>query len=167
MSSHQARSIWIFPLQDQLEPQFYGCPRSSKSEKDLRMERDRIPKLDATGFKTIFPGDEQCTICVVQKTHARYYVYLQEAATWIINATHWFNALQQPMMVVMWCRDWNDASEFQYLMQMLQVTLEDYDPKWQIFVQYPETVQRRSSIGSVQQPSGKEFQYWASWRRPI
>ena len=46
------------------------------------------------------------------------------------------------MMVVIWCRDSEDASKFQYLMQILLVTLEDYIPKWQIFVESPETIQK-------------------------
>ena len=126
---------WDFPLQDQLEPQFYGGPDSKKSKEELRVLRNRIPKLDEKGFKAIFPGEDQSTVCVVQKTHARHYIHLQSATTWIINATHWFNALQQSMMFVICRRDWEDASKLQYLMQILQVTLEDYIPKWQIFVE--------------------------------
>ena len=41
-------------------------------------------------------------------------------------------------MVVIWCRDWEETSKFQYLMQILQVTLEDYIPRYQIFVQQEE-----------------------------
>ena len=41
---------WDFPLQDQLEPQFYGGPDSKKSEDELRVLRNRIPKLDEQGY---------------------------------------------------------------------------------------------------------------------
>ena len=46
------------------------------------------------------------------------------------------------MMIVIWCRDWEDASKFHYLMQILQPNCEDYIPKWQIFVEQEETVQK-------------------------
>ena len=118
-------------------------PDPKKSEKELRALRNQDPKLDEKHFKDIFPEDDQSTICVVQKSHARHYIHLQEAATWILNATHWFfNTLQHPMMIVIWCRDWEDASKLQYLMQILQVNLQDYIPRWQIFVERPETVQK-------------------------
>ena len=63
-------------------------------------------------------------------------------AFWVINGTHWFSLLKQPMMVVIWCRDWEKASKFQYLMQILQVNLEDYIPRYQIFVQQEEEVDK-------------------------
>ena len=59
---------------------------------------------------------------------------MSEAATWVLNATHWFNLLRQPMMVIIWCHNWEDASKFQYLMQILQVQYNDYVPRYQIFI---------------------------------
>ena len=59
---------------------------------------------------------------------------MSEAAAWVLNATHWFSLLKQPMMIVIWCHDWEDASRFQYLMQILQVQFHDYVPRYQIFM---------------------------------
>ena len=123
---------WNYLFHDQLEPQFYGGPDPKTSKNDLRLLRNQVPKLDDKTFKDIFPGEDESVICVVKNNYSRRYVHLQEAATWILNATHWFNVLQQPMMIVIWCRDWNDASKFQYLLQILQVNFKDYIPKWQI-----------------------------------
>ena len=58
---------------------------------------------------------------------------MSEVAAWVLNATHWFSLLKQPMMIVIWCDDWSDASRFQYLMQILQVQFQDYVPKCHIF----------------------------------
>ena len=46
------------------------------------------------------------------------------------------------MMIVIWCRDWEEASKFQYLMQILQVNLGDYIPRYQIFVKQEEEVDK-------------------------
>ena len=46
-------------------------------------------------------------------------------------------------MIVIWCRDWEDVSKFQHLMQILQVQFDDYIPKWQIFVEEEETVDKQ------------------------
>ena len=73
-------------------------------------------------------------IRVVQKSHGEHHVKMSEVAAWVLNATHWYSLLKQPMMVVVWCHDWSDASRFQYLMQILQVQFEDYVPKYHIFV---------------------------------
>ena len=78
------------------------------------MIRNRIPKMDDRGFQAIFPGKEQRIICVVHKNGSRHFVHLSEAAAWIINAAHWLSVLQQPMMIVIWCRDWDEVSKFQY-----------------------------------------------------
>ena len=59
--------------------------------------------------------------------------------------------LKQPLMVVIWCRDLEDASRFQYLMQILQVQLHDYVPKYHIFVDRVETVDKL--IQSWQEPT--------------
>ena len=37
--------------------------------------------------------------------------------------------LDQPMMVIVWCHNWEDASKFQYLMQILQVHYGDFVPQ--------------------------------------
>ena len=37
------------------------------------------------------------------------------------------------MMVIVWCHNWEDASKFQYLMQMLQPHYGDFVPRCQIF----------------------------------
>ena len=42
------------------------------------------------------------------------------------------------MMIIIWCRDWEAAPKFQYLMQILQVNLGDYIPRYQIFVEQEE-----------------------------
>ena len=66
----------------------------------------------------------------------RHYAHMREvAAAWVRNGTHWFSLLKQPMMIVIWCRDWSDASKFQYLMQILQVHFQDFVPRYHIFVE--------------------------------
>ena len=72
----------------------------------------------------------------------RHFIHLREAAAWVINGTHWFSVLKQPMMIVTWCLNWEDASKFQYLMQILQVNLGDYIPRYQIFVEQEEEVNK-------------------------
>ena len=42
--------------------------------------------------------------------------------------------MKQPMMVTVWCHNWEDASKLQYLMQILQVQFHDYVPRYQIFM---------------------------------
>ena len=133
---------WDLPLHEQLEPQFFGGPDPKKSTDELHAIRRQIPKLTETRFKAISPREKQATITVVGRNHSRHYVQLQKAATWILNAVQWFNVLQQPMMIVIWCQDWEDAANFQYLMQILQVNFEDYIPNWQIFVEKLETVDK-------------------------
>ena len=64
------------------------------------------------------------------------------AAAWVLNATHCFSLLRQPMMIVIWCHDWSDKSKFQYLMQILQVQFQDYVPKYHIFVGQEENVNK-------------------------
>ena len=50
--------------------------------------------------------------------------------------------LKQPMMIVIWCRDWGDAAKFQYLMQILQVQFQDYVPRYHTFVEQEENVDK-------------------------
>ena len=45
-----------------------------------------------------------------------------------------FSLLQQPMMIIVWCHNWEDASKFQYLMQILQAHYGDFVPRYQIFM---------------------------------
>ena len=123
---------WTRPLHEQLEPNLKGGPRSSTTFEDLCMLRAKIPKLSKQVFDEIFPSDN--TITAVQKSHGVHKVYMSEVAAWVLNATHWFSLLKQPMMVIVWCHDWEDASKFQYLMQILQVQFHDYVPRYQIFM---------------------------------
>ena len=92
----------------------------------------QIPKLTKQVLDDIYRHDN--VITVVQKGHGVHHVHMSEVAAWVLNATHWFSLLKQPMMVVIWCRDWEDASRFQYLMQILQVQFHDYVPRYQIFM---------------------------------
>ena len=78
----------------------------------------------------------------LKRQAARHFVHLREAAAWVINGTHWFSVLKQPMMIVIWCLNWEEASKFQYLMQILQVNLGDYIPRYQIFVEQEEEVNK-------------------------
>ena len=85
------------------------------------MLRSKIPRLSHSLFNDneIYPSDN--IIRVVQKSHGEHHVKMSEVAAWVLNATHWYALLKQPMMVVVWCHDWSDASRFQYLMQILRV----------------------------------------------
>ena len=105
---------WNRPLYEQLEPNLKGGPRSPTTFADLCMLRAKIPKLSKEVFNAIFPSDN--TITAVQKSHGVHKIYMSEVAAWVLNATHWFSLLKQPMMVIVWCRDWEDASKFQYIL---------------------------------------------------
>ena len=98
-------------ISSELEPNFKGGPRESTSFEDLCVLRRQIPKMDDHGFNQIYPKDN--IICVVQKTMGRYYIHMRETAAWVLNGTHWFSLLKQPVMIVIWCRDRSDASKFQ------------------------------------------------------
>ena len=76
---------------------------------------------------------------------------MSEVAAWVLNATHWFSLLQQPMMVTVWCHDWEDASKFQYLMQILQVHYDDFVPRYHIFMHDDSKVYK--SIQQWQEPT--------------
>ena len=123
---------WAYPLHEQLEPVLKGGPRSTTTPAELRMLRLQIPKLTKHLFDGLFPADS--VITAVQKNHGVQKINMNEVATWVLNATHWFNLLDQPMMVIVWRHDWEDASKFQYLMQMLQVHYGDFVPRYQIFM---------------------------------
>ena len=113
-----------------LNPNLKGGPKKSTTFDDLCMLRSRIPRLSLSQFNDIHPNDN--IIEVVQKNHGVHRVNMSEVAAWVLSATHWYALLKQPMMVVIWCRDWEDASRFQYLMQILQVQFHDYVPKYHI-----------------------------------
>ena len=119
-------------LYEQLEPNLKGGPRSSTSPAELRILRSQIPKLTKHIFDGLFPIDNAIT--AVQKNHGVHKIHMSEVAAWVLNATHWFSILDQPMMVIVWCHDWEDASKFQYLMQILQVHYGDFIPRYQIFM---------------------------------
>ena len=80
----------------------------------------------------IFPADN--VITAIQKNHGVHKIHMTEVAAWVLNGTHWFSLLHQPMMIVIWCHDWEDASRFQYLMQILQAHYGDYVPRYQILM---------------------------------
>ena len=115
---------WSRPLKEQLEPNFTGGPDKLKTFEELCMLRSNIPKMNDDTFQQIYLSGK--IICVIQKTSGRHFIHMREAATWVLNGAHWFNILRQPMMIVIWCRDWNDASKFHFLMQTLQVNVGDY-----------------------------------------
>ena len=127
---------WTRPLYEQLEPNLTGGPRASTTFDDLCMLRAKIPRLSRNMFYEIFPHGN--IIRVVQKSHGEHHV--KKVAAWVLSAAHWYALLKQPMMVVVWCHDWIDASKFQYLMQILQVKFQDYVPKYHIFVDDAESV---------------------------
>ena len=132
------------PLHEQLEPNLKGGPRSSRTPADLSMLRAKTPKLTKHLFDGLFPADN--TITAVQKNHGVHKIHMSEVAAWVLNATHWFSLLQQPMTVIVWCHNWEDASKFQYLMQILQVHYDDYVPRYQIFMLDDSKI-----YGSIQQ----------------
>ena len=123
---------WSRPLWEQLAPILKGGPDPTKSQADLRACRARVPELTNQLFEGIFPADN--VITAVQKNHGVHKIHMREAAAWVLNGTHWFSVLQQPMMVIVWCHDWEDASKFQYLMQILQAHYGDFVPRCQIFM---------------------------------
>ena len=123
---------WSRPLWEQLAPVLKGGPDPTKSQADLRTLRARVPELTNQLFEGIFPADN--VITAVQKSHGVHKIHMREAAAWVLNGTHWFSILQQPMMVIVWCHDWEDASKFQYLMQILQAHYGDFVPRYQIFM---------------------------------
>ena len=82
----------------------------STSQAELRLLRSQIPKLTKHLFDGLFPADN--IITAVQKNHGVHKIHMSEVATWVLNATHWFSLLDQPMMVIVWCHNWEDASKF-------------------------------------------------------
>ena len=120
MFALQATLIGVLHSKIRLEPQLFGGPNPKKSKDELRsIFAGQFQSWMTRDSRISFQEKNSAIICVVQKNYARHYIHLSEAATWILNATHWFSVLQQPMMIVIWCRDWQDASKLQ--MQILQV----------------------------------------------
>ena len=103
----------------------------AKSHDELRAIRAQVPELTTFTLNGLFPADNVIT---VTKNHAVHKIYMSEPAAWVLNATHWFSLLDQPMMIVIWCRNWEDASRFQYLMQILEAQYKDYVPRYQILM---------------------------------
>ena len=122
---------WNKPLYEQLAYVLQGGPSPSKSHDELRAIRAQVPELTTFTLNGLFPADNVIT---VTKNHAVHKIYMTEPAAWVLNATHWFSLLDQPMMIVIWCRNWEDASKFQYLMQILEAQFKDYVPRYQILM---------------------------------
>ena len=92
---------------------------------------------------------------------------MRKVAAWVLNGTHWFSLLRQPMMIVIWCRDWDDASRFQYLTQILQVNVGNYIPRYQIFVEQEDEVDKLVQHWRHPPLYGMVNQSLASWQRRI
>ena len=122
---------WSKPLCDQLAAVLQGGPSPSKSYDELRAIRAQVPELTTFTLNGLFPADNVIT---ATKNHAVHKIYMSEPAAWVLNATHWFSLLDQPMMIVIWCHNWEDASRFQYLMQILEAQYKDYVPRYQILM---------------------------------
>ena len=123
---------WNKPLWQQLAPVLRGGPSPDKSQEELRALRSTVPDLNNFLLNGLYPLDN--VITAIQKNHGVHKIQMQEVAAWVLNGTHWFSLLQQPMMIVIWCHDWEDGSRFQFLMQLLETSYPDYVPKYQILM---------------------------------
>ena len=123
---------WSIPLWEQLAPVLKGGPDPTKSQAELCARHAQVPELSNHLFDGIFPADN--VITAVQKSYGVHKIHMREVAAWVLNGTHWFSLLQQPMMIIIWCHNWEDASKFQYLMQILQAHFHDFVPRYQIFM---------------------------------
>ena len=123
---------WQRPLWEQLAPVLKGGPSPSKSHAELCELRAKVPELTNHLLEGIFPADN--VITAVQTSHGVHKIYMREVAAWVLNGTHWFSLLQQPMMIIVLCHNWEDAAKFQYLMQILQAHYGDFVPRYQIFM---------------------------------
>ena len=116
--------------------------------------------------------DSQYIEVVDPQLNSRHYADLREVLVYVLNGTHWLNALQQPMMIVVWTRSRPETAKFQYLFNIIEHAFEDYLPKWQIFVKdldgLPETTLRWTSPSPIWQgyQSGKDIQLLGSCQRP-
>ena len=110
-----------------------GRSRSNQvTSRATRTSCTSFQKLTNQLFEGIFPADN--VITVVQKNHGVHKIHMCEVAAWVLNGTHCFSVLQQPMMVIVRCHDWEDASKFQYLMQIFQGHYGDFIPRYQILM---------------------------------
>ena len=97
---------WAHPLHEQLWPNLSGCPTPGKSEAEFRLLRKQIPMLTEEQFHNLFPNYQASSIEVVNPTtDARRYVELREVAAWILSGVHWFEILEQPMMLAIWAKN--------------------------------------------------------------
>ena len=58
----------------------------------------KSPRLAHSTFKEIYPQDN--VIRLTQRNHGVHEIKMSEVAAWILNATHWFSLLEQPIMIV-------------------------------------------------------------------
>ena len=122
---------WDKPLWEQLAAVLRGGPNPGTSHDELRTIRAQVPEMTTFILNGLFPADNVIT---ATKNHAMHKIHMSEPAAWVLNAAHWFNLLDQPMMIVIWCHNWEDASRFQYLMQILEAQYKDYVPRYQILM---------------------------------
>ena len=92
--------VWSKPLWEQLVPVLRGGPSPSKSASELRALRSKVPEMTNVLLKGLFPADN--VITAIQKNHGVHKIHMTEVAAWVLNGTHWFSLLQQPMMIVIW-----------------------------------------------------------------
>ena len=107
------------------------------------MLRRTIPLLTEEVFQDLFPSCQASTIEVVNhKTDTRHYVELnltkkQQHGFYLVSIG---SVVERSRAADDDCNmDWPDASKFQYLLRILQVTSKDYIPKWQqIFAKHDD-----------------------------
>ena len=104
---------WSTPLWEQLAPVLKGGPDPTKSQADLRALRAAVPELTNSLFDGIFPADN--VITTVQKSHGVHKVHSVKQQHGSSIGTHWFSLLQQPMMIIVWCQDWEDSKQVSIL----------------------------------------------------
>ena len=85
---------WNSPLWEQLAVALQGKPDPSRSHAELRALRAKVPELTKVQFENLFPADNVIT---ATKNHAVHKIHMSEPAAWVLNATHWFSLLDQPM----------------------------------------------------------------------
>ena len=138
------------------------CPSPSKT---CCLLRKQIPRLSNSTFNQIYPSDN--VIRVVQKRHGVHDVKMREVAAWVLNATHWFNLLKQSTMTVIRCRDWSDASKFQYLIRCYRSS------SWITCRSITSLLSRKMmsilylNTGKSRQLYGMVNRFLASWQRRV
>ena len=94
-----------------------------------------VPRLTEEAWHDLVRTYDASHIEVLDpKLNSRYYLDLKAARIYILTCSQWFNTLQQPMMIVVWTKTWQDASKFQYIFSIIDHAFENYLPRWQIFV---------------------------------